>query len=613
MSRSTWGGLAGIVVLAGAIVACGGGDAPEPATVVLRGGRVHTMDAQRTVASAIALRGERIVAVGDDGQVSALIGPDTEVIELGGRMVLPGFIDAHIHSVVGSADLDKCSLGDQALALAQVRAAVQACVTAAPAGGADDWFEVVHVNPAGLVMNRSDLDTMLAPRPLLLRGTDHHTAWLNTRGLALAGITAATADPAGGSIERDAGGNPTGFLKDSAIELAEAAIPAPTLAQRVAKERIALAQHNALGITSFQDALATPEVLDVYAALEAGNELSARVRATLASSVVDDEAEYARLKAVRATYASGHPRLRADAVKVFADGVIEYPTQTAALLKPYLDGHGNPTSNYGGRYIDQAVLDRYVTRLDAEGFTVHVHAIGDATARSALDAFAKARQANGPSPHRHQIAHLQIVDPADFPRFAALDVAANMQLLWAIPDVYSIDAVQPYIDPTSFRYMYPAASLRRAGALLVGGSDWPVSTENPLLAIATGVLRTNPDSGLVLNAEQRVSLDDMLAAYTINAAKALKQEHNTGSLEAGKLADLVVIDRDLGAIAPEEIALASVQLTLLDGRRVFDAASTATSAARRPALAIGRGHWRGDDAHAHGGVSSAGHAQARAR
>lgn len=608
MGRSNWAWLVAAVATAAAIVACGGSGTPAPATIVLRGGQVHTMDANRTVATAIAIRGDRIVAIGTDAEASAYVGPKTEVIELNGRMVLPGFIDAHIHSVVGSEDLDKCSLGDEALDLTQITATVQACVAAAPAGSADEWFEVVHVNPAGLVMTRTDLDAMLAARPLLLRGTDHHTAWTNTRGLALAGITAATPDPAGGSIERDASGQPTGFLKDAAIDLAAGAIPPPTLAQRMAKERIALAQHNALGITSFQDALATPDVLDVYAALEASNELTARVRATLASTIADDEAEYARLKAVRASYASGHPRLRADAVKIFADGVIEYPTQTAALLKPYLDGHGNPTANYGGRYFDQAVLDRYVTRLDADGFTVHVHAIGDATARAALDAFENARRANGATANRHQIAHLQIVDPADFARFGTLGVLANMQLLWAIPDVYSIDAVQPYIDPTSFRYMYPAASLRDAGATIVGGSDWPVSTENPLLAIVTGVLRTNPDDGRVLNAEQRVTLDDMLAAYTINAAKALKQERTTGSLEVGKLADLVVIDRDLTAIAPEEIPLASVQLTLLDGQRVFDAALQPATAARRSAQGIAARR-PGDDAHAHGGVSSTAHAR----
>jgi len=573
MKRSTWTWAGGIAAAVALVVGCGG-DGIEPATLVLRGGKVHTMDARRGVASAIAIRGERIVAVGDDAAVRAYIGRNTEIIELNGRMVLPGFIDAHIHSALGSLELGKCSLDDAALSVDQIRAAVQACVTAAATAGADEWFEVVNVNPAGLVMNKADLDLMLADRPLLLRGSDHHTAWVNTRGLQLAGIDATTPDPAGGQIERDAQGQPTGFLKDPpAIDLAAGVMPAPSLAQRVEKEKTALAQHNALGITSIQDPLATPDVLEVYATLEREQSLSVRVRAALASSVVDDEAEYARLKALRDQYASGHPRLRADSVKVFADGVIEYPTQTAAVLKPYLDGQGQPTTNYGGRYFEQPVLNRYVARLDQDGFTVHVHAIGDATARGALDAFQYARERNGANTRRHQITHLQLVDPADFPRFAQLDVIANMQLLWAIPDVYTIEALQPYIDATSFRYMYPAASLRNAGATLVGSSDWPVSTENPLLAIQTGVLRANPDTGLVLNAEERVTLDDMLAAYTINAARALQQEATTGSLEVGKLADLVVIDRDLTAIAPEEIYTASVQLTLVDGRRVFDAAT----------------------------------------
>lgn len=571
MKRSTWAWAGGVAAAVALVVGCGG-DGIEPATMVLRGGKVHTMDARRSVASAIAIRGKRIVAVGSDATIRAYIGRDTEVIELAGRMVLPGFIDAHIHSALGSLELGKCSLDDAALTVDQIRAAVQVCVAAAGPAAADEWFKVVNVNPAGLVMNKADLDQMLAERPLLLRGSDHHTAWVNTRGLQLAAIDASTPDPAGGQIERDGQGQPTGFLKDPpAIDLAAGVMPAPTLAQRIEKEKAALAQHNALGITSIQDPLATPDVLEVYAALEREQSLSVRVRAALASSVVDDEAEYARLKALRDQYASGHPRLRADSVKVFADGVIEYPTQTAAVLKPYLDGHGQPTSNYGGRNFEQSVLDRYVARLDQEGFTVHVHAIGDATVRGALDAFQFARERNGASVRRHQITHLQLVDPADFARFSQLGVIANMQLLWAIPDVYTIDALQPYIDATSFRYMYPAASLRDAGALLVGSSDWPVSTENPLLAIQTGVLRTNPDTGLTLNAEERLTLDNMLAAYTINAARALQQEATTGSLEVGKLADLVVIDRDLSAIAPQEIHTASVQLTLIDGRRVFDA------------------------------------------
>lgn len=567
------------------VVACGGDDSVEPATVVMRGGRVHTMDEKRTVASAIALRGDRIVAVGTDAEITRYVGAKTEVINLNGRMVLPGFIDTHIHSAGGSQDIGKCSMGDAPLSIDEIRAAVQDCIANSPPAAAGEWLQVVSVNPAGLVMNKADLDRMLADRPMMLQGSDHHTAWVNSAGLALTGVTAATPDPAGGSIERDARGQPTGFFKDGAIDLISAVIPDLTLAQHVERAKLALAQHNSFGITSIQDPLASPEILAVYAALEKEKALSLRVRADLASEVGDDEAEISRLKALRSQYASGHPRLRVEGVKIFADGVIEYPTQTAALLKPYRDDTGRPTTNYGGRYFDQAVLNRYVTRLDAEGFSLHVHAIGDATTRAVLDAFDAAKKSNGSKDNRHQIAHLQLVDPADIPRFAPLGVIANMQLLWAIPDVYSIDALQPFIDATAFQYMYPAGSLKKAGAMLVGGSDWPVSTENPLLAIEHAVLRANPETGQVLNPAERVTLDDMLAAYTINAAKALKQESSTGSLEAGKQADLVVLDRDLSTLPSDQIHTASVQLTMLDGQRLFDAAKASASALKRRDLA----------------------------
>lgn len=577
--------LAIVAAAAVLVVACGGDDSVEPATVVMRGGRVHTMDDKRTVATAIALRGDRIVAVGDDALITRYVGIKTEVINLNGRMVLPGFIDAHIHSAGGSQDIGKCSLFDAALSVDEIRAAVQDCVANAPPAAAGEWLQVVSVNPAGLVMNKADLDRMVAGRPMMLQGSDHHTAWVNSAGLALTGVTAATPDPAGGSIERDASGQPTGFFKDGAIDLITAVIPELTLAQHVERAKLALAQHNSFGITSIQDPLASPEILAVYAALEKDKALSLRVRADLASQVGDDEAEITRLKALRSQYASGHPRLRVEGVKIFADGVIEYPTQTAALLRPYLDGNGQATTNYGGRYFEQAVLNRYVRRLDAEGFSLHVHAIGDATTRAVLDAFQAARQANGSNDNRHQIAHLQIVDPADIPRFAPLGIIANMQLLWAVPDVYTLDALQPYIDTTAFQYMYPAGSLKKAGAMLVGGSDWPVSTENPLLAIEQGVQRRNPETGQVLNAAERVTLDDMLAAYTINAAKALKQEASTGSLEVGKQADLVVLDRDISALPSDQIHTASVQLTMLDGQRLFDAATATAATLKRRALA----------------------------
>lgn len=323
--------------------------------------------------------------------------------------------------------------------------------------------------------------------------------------------------------------------------------------------------------------------------MESSGDLKMRVRATLRSDIVDSEAEYQRLIGIR-NHFKGHPLVRADAVKIFSDGVIEYPTQTAAMIQPYLDGNGKATDNYGGRYFAQDVLNRYVTRLDKEDFTVHVHSIGDFTTHAVLDAFQAAQTANGVRDNRHQIAHLQIVDPADFPRFAKLGVFANMQLFWAMPDIYSMDAVAPYISPERHRYMYPAGSLKAAGATLVGGSDWPVDAlpgdpmpNTPLSASQVAITRANPYAddphvGEVLHLEETVTLDDMLAAYTINAARALHQEATTGSIEVGKLADLVVLAQDPHKVAAAKLSTLQVRTTVFDGQVVYQASGAAKTA-----------------------------------
>lgn len=580
-TRRIAGLLAAGVVLAGAI-SCSEDQGPEPATLVLRGGRVKTMDAARRTATAIAVRGDKVIAVGNDDDVSRWIGDGTQVVELDGRTVLPGFIDAHIHPVSGALRLGQCSTEGAPLAVAEVVAAAQACLAADTTSAPGAWFEVVAVNPAGFVATAEDLDAISTTRPVVLHGIDEHTMWVNHLALQQAGITAATPDPAGGQVERDAQGRPTGFLKDAALQLVEAVIPPVPLATRVELAKQALALVRSKGITSIQDAQATEDVLDVYESLESSGELDLRVRADLANGIVDDEAQYQRLIALRARFAS-HPLVRADAVKIFSDGVIEFPTQTAALIHPYLDAAGHATDNLGGRYFTQDLLNRYVARLTREGFSINVHAIGDYTTHAVLDAFAYARQRNGAADLRHQVSHLQVVDPGDFARFAQLGVYANMQMLWAQPDVYSIEAVQPYVDAAANRYMYPAGSLVAAGATLVGGSDWPVDVlpddpmpNQPLSATQTGVTRENLDPtdtshyGQVLHAEERVSRDTMLAAYTINAARALKQEATTGSLEVGKKADIAILDADLDAVADEAIAGVHVQTTVFDGRIVYE-------------------------------------------
>lgn len=620
---------------AGALLALAGcldleSDRPEPASLVLRGGRVHTMDADRRVVSAVAVRGNQIVAVGSDGEVNDYVGVHTRVVELNGQTVLPGFIDAHVHPALGGERLAQCSVGGELLTVDQmVEFAQSVCLASEPQPVPEGkWIEIANVNPVNFVATAADLDRISSTRPVALHGIDGHTEWVNTRALQLAGITAETPDPPGGEIERDANGQPTGFLKDAAQELVNALIPPLTLDEKTALAAEALAMLRTKGITTVQDAWASEGTLEVYEALAAAGHLQMRVRASLMSEIVDDEAEYQRLIGLRAKYAQ-HPLIQADAVKIFSDGVIEYPTQTAAMIKPYLDGNGNATTNHGGRYFEQAVLDAYVTRLDKEGFTVHTHSIGDYTTRATLDAIQAARAANGPAgaeANRHQITHLQIVDPADIPRFGALGVVANMQLFWAEPNEWSMDAVQPYLLPETHRYMYPAGSLRAAGAMLVGASDWPVDAlpddpmpNTPLASIQTGVARTNatpgsPYEGQVLHGEEVVPVADMVAAYTVNAAKALRLEAKVGSIEVGKRADLVVLAADPTQVPALQIGAIAVLQTIFDGEVVHEAVAgtvdAATARARRATAVLQRltGHpaerrlLRDHRSHGHGGV-----------
>ena len=555
--------------------------AAETASLVFTDGNVITMNASRTIAQAVALSGNQIIAVGTNTDMQPYIDKTTKVIHLNGKTLLPGFLDAHVHAVDGAIDLAKCSVDDVKLTVtALVAKVLKECVSKEGNAPATRWIEVVKVNSAGFMATSADLDKISSRRPVVLESIDGHASWVNSVGLKLAKITDTTPNPAGGMIDRDARGHATGFLKDDAQNPVLALIPDLPLAQRMNLTVKAMDLFHSKGITSVQDAHTGPQQMEVYEALEKSNQLRMRVRATLWSTIGDDEAEYQRLNDIRAHFA-GHPFLRADAVKIFTDGVAEYPTQTAAMMEPYLDVNGNPTTNYGGRYFQEDVLNRYVARLDKDGFTIHIHSIGDYTTHASLNAIQFARTANGVTDNRHQITHLQFVDPADYPRFKELDVYANMQLYWASPEVYSVDANKPYISAERFLHMYPAGSLKKAGAVIVGSSDWDVDAlpgdpmpNTPLAAMQQAITRTNstPDSsyfGQVLNADEDLDIDTMLAAYTINAAKAMKQEQTTGSIEVGKLADLVVLGRNPLTIASDKLAEIPVTMTVFDGTIVY--------------------------------------------
>ena len=546
--------------------------AEPPAELILLHGKIHTQDSHRSIVQALAIRGNTIVAVGTDQTVSALQGPKTRRIDLAGRTVLPGIIDAHIHPAESAQDAGKCSLNDKTLTPVEIRARVAVCLKANP-GEPESWFEVVQVNASGLTLTREDLDSMLRGRPILLSSSDGHTAWVNSATLRAVQIGAASKDPVGGRIERDPNGNPTGTLRDAAIAAALAARPPASLEHEASELKKAFDAMHATGITSVQDAAVDDHDMRIYKRLYDTHQLNMRVRGSFSLEHFHEPAKTLIDRAIkfRAKWAIDADFLRADAVKIFADGVIEFPSQTAALLEPYLDTAGNPTGNRGPTYYAQDNLNHIVGAADAAGLTVHIHAIGDRAIRGALDAFADSRKHHGPFDNRDQIAHLELIEPADFPRFKELGVIANFQLLWAERDPYIVKGTLPYLGSERSRLLYPARSLRDAGALIAGGSDWSVSSFNPFEAMEHAVTRCEARGKEPLLPEQAIGLQDIVDAYTINAAFALRQEHTTGSLEPGKRGDFIVLDRDIFAIDPFDLHATRVLATYLDGREVYAA------------------------------------------
>jgi len=558
-----------------------GAEAEEQAKadVVLRNGKIYTADKERSIKQTIAFRGNTIVAVGSDADVAPLIGSGTNVIDLGGKLVLPGFIDTHIHPIIGALNGAKCSLAGVKATIDVLKPVIQNCL-AEDQGGADEWFEAAQLDNYGFSATAKDLDGIEMKRPIALWGNDGHTVWVNSRGLALLGVTAETPDIPGGKIARDAKGAPTGYFADSASIFVDEKIPSPSLEEKAALTAAELKRMSAYGITSLMDAFVTPAEEKVWRMLYDTGRLPMRVRmaiyladpnALLKPASNDSDEAVARLVKVSKDGDVDPDFLRAGVVKVFADGVMEYPAQTAALLSPYLDKNGKPTKHSGELYFDPQRFASLVTKLDAAGLAVHIHAIGDRAVRASLDAFAAARAANGDKDNRHQIAHLQLVDPADFPRFKELGVMADMQLEWAKREPATEGPLEPYLGPERYRYLYPAGSLHKAGATIIGGSDWDISSYNPFRAFQTAVTRAGGKGERPLNIDERIPLETAIDAYTINAAFAMKQDRTTGSLEAGKRADLVVLDRDILTINPETIEDTKVLAIYLDGRLVHSA------------------------------------------
>ena len=526
--------------------------AREAVDTLYAGGRIYTATAG-DAPEAFVVNGDRIVAVGTRADLRERYEPKATV-DLTGRFLMPGFIDAHVHPIQGGMYLSQCELSE----ITSVEALGEAVKACAAKGDPDEWLIGagwdLSLFPAANPQ-ASLLDSWVSDRPVFLRGADGHSAWVNSRGLAAANITQETQPPPNGVIERDATGAPSGVVRESAMSLVEAVLRPPSDADRDAGLDRALEMAGANGITGVIDAAASPDELATYRRFAEQSKLTVRVNASLMPDGTSPPAELA--------LNDKDPWLRRDAVKIFADGVLE--GETAALLEPYASGKS------GALNVPLEQLTALVTTLDAQGAQVHVHAIGDAAVREALDAFEAAKKTNGDRPRRHHIAHLQLIHPDDYPRFAALGVTANFQSLWAFPDSYIVDVNLPQVGQARVDRMYPIGTLTRAGARIVGGSDWPVSSINPLLAIEVAVTRQDPTSNRAgtLNADEKIDLATALAAYTSNAAWLTGRDADLGTIEAGKLADFVILDTDPFAVTPDKLSDIKVVSTTVGGKQVW--------------------------------------------
>jgi predicted amidohydrolase YtcJ len=536
------------------------------ADLAITGATVRTMDPARPLADAVAVRGGRIEAVGSE-EVQATTGRTTEVLHLPGRLVLPGFQDAHVHPPSSGLERLRCDLN--AIEDREgYRGAIAAYARTHPneqwiLGGG--WSMAAF--PGGTPRSE-DLDDIVPDRPVFLPNRDGHGAWVNSRALERAGIGPGTPDPPDGRIERDADGTPTGTLHEGAQRLVEDRIPEPGPAQWEAAILEAQAYLHSLGITAWQDASVEAPQLRVYRDLDDRGRLTARVVAALWWDRRRGEDQVEELVEMRRWGTAG--RVDAHTVKVMLDGVVE--NFTASMLEPYLGPDGRPTENRGIPFVEADELPGVVIRLDAEGFQVHFHAIGDRAVRDALDAVDAAREANGPSDRRHHIAHIQVVDPDDVPRFAALEVTANAQALWAVHEPQMDDLTIPFLGPERAIHQYPFGSLLRAGARMAMGSDWSVSTPNPFLQMEVAVTRVDPEhrDNAPFLPDERLNLGDVLAAFIRGSAYVNRLDRETGIVAPGMLADLVVVDRDIAAPDAGPIGDARALLTMVDGKVVHE-------------------------------------------
>ena len=552
--------------------------------LVLLNGKIFTADSKNEQVQALAVEDGKISAVGNDAQIKKLVDVNTHVIDLNGQRVLPGFIDAHSHGVLGGVQLSSADIKDEVLSLDQLEAKinefkqndtmVRSGVLKVMGVNGATWTQTNELHQR---FNASEWQTA----PLALMASDYHTGWANDVLLKQAGITkemiAALPKAEQGVYGQFEDGRPNGFLVDAAWDKVNSILPEFTQQEIMHAAELAVKYNHSFGITAWMDptANATPSdsifsmsptentvgVLPGYKGLADQGKLKAHVAGLLVANSKSSPADLVALDKVRQQF-QGIENLTIAGIKIFADGILRYPMQSAAVLSPYKN-----SGERGELLFNEQDFAEFVTAADKDGWIVHVHAIGDRAVQESLNAVEAARKANKNMDIPHSITHMQLVSAADIPRFSELNVIADMQLAWAGADEYRIPPVKPYIDAEAFELMYPAKSLQNAGAIIASSSDWPDSQPNPWLTVQKGILRDGPYG--VLNAKESLTLKDMLYSYTVNAAKAIGLEQKIGSLQAGKQADFIVIDRDVFNSPVNELNQTQVLQTYFAGELVY--------------------------------------------
>src|SRR6516162_146670 len=564
---------------------------------VYRNGTVFTDDPQNPIAESVAILEGQIVYVGSNEGVVPFIGPSTKVTDLRGGFLMPGLVEGHLHPLEAGLTLRKCSLNYESLTVAELQQRVQACLDQTQSHEPDDWLEVVSwfqesMRPSGVKTSRATLDVLKTSRPIVMLSSFGHTMLVNSRALALAKITKATRDPLDGKIWRDSDGNPTGLLEDSAFEVYSSLLPKPTPDDNIAAAKAAQQALNRQGVTSFLDADAAPQAIAAFTALQGAGELTVRAHFDPQISVEegrDPSGAVAKVVAYKKQYDQGtikaKPGITVRNAKLYLDGVIAAPALTGAMLEPYRMNAGtteNPRWVLGPSrgpavYFPPKPLAEILVGLGRAGIDPHMHADGDAAVRAALDAVQVMRKEIGRADIRPAIAHDEIVSPADFPRFKALDTMPILSFQWEKPAGDTLGLAN-YFGPERMNILEPAGLLAAAGARIAFGSDWPVDPLDEWFALKVGVTRTNAPNAPAefqgrLGEDPGLPREAVLRAATIEAAYELHEDDFTGSLQAGKLADLIVLDRNPLKIPAEDISNVHVLETVVGGGTVYESPS----------------------------------------